>query len=178
MLITFYGIPVLCTLVQINVIIIFNFKTWNGTKSDRTFCYDNADPYVYHYKLPFPICPKIQYEKFCMFHRAGKDNAEPMTDYIPVSQSLTFSPGDMSKQVKVTILDDRSMPMMEGDETFKLALRLPDNAKLGRRLCLSYLYCFFNTKDINITLILQLQTFVVALRKVVLSVQTYLKCHT
>lgn len=68
---------------------------------------------------------------FCVI-RAGKDRAEPMTDYMPVSQTLVFGPGHMRKQVKVTILDDRSMPMMEGDEKFKLILRLPENAMLGR----------------------------------------------
>ena len=170
-----FQVHVLVTLVQINTIIIFTYKVWSGIKSESTLFYNNADPLF--------IITTFNSLKNSIFCRAGKDNAEPMTDYIPVSQSLTFSPGDMSKQVKVTILDDRSMPMMEGDETFKLALRLPDNAKLGKRLCLYYLYCFFAegffyTKDINITLILQLQTFVVALRKVVLSVQTCLKCHT
>lgn len=55
-----------------------------------------------------------------------------MTDYIPVSQTVTFSPGEMMKQVVVTILDDRSMPMVEGAETFRLALRIPENAMLGK----------------------------------------------
>lgn len=51
---------------------------------------------------------------------------------MPISKSLTFSPGEMLKEVKVTILDDRSMPMVEGRETFQLLLSLPDNALVGK----------------------------------------------
>lgn len=68
--------------------------------------------------------------------------AEPMEDYIPVSQSLTFQSGDMLKTVRVTILDDRSMPMVEGQESFSLQLRFPDQAILGRFLQLYFLHLF------------------------------------
>lgn len=69
------------------------------------------------------------YHSMC---RYGADKAQPMTDYIPISQTVIFSPGEMVKQVGVVILDDRSMPMVEGAETFRLALKIPDNAMLGK----------------------------------------------
>ena len=64
-------------------------------------------------------------------HRSNDDTAEPLTDYIPVSKSLVFAPDEMMKSVKVVILDDRSMPMVEEMETFSLQLRLPQTAVFG-----------------------------------------------
>ncbi|MGI0491461.1 Calx-beta domain-containing protein [Alkalinema pantanalense CENA528] len=48
-------------------------------------------------------------------------------DYIPVSGSLTFAPGETSKTVNVTVIGDNTV---EPDEDFSLNLSNPTNAKI------------------------------------------------
>ena len=55
--------------------------------------------------------------------------AEAGSDYEPVSGTLAFAPGEVSKTVRVVVLDDE---LDEPDETLSLGLSLPRNATLGR----------------------------------------------
>lgn len=52
-------------------------------------------------------------------------------DYIPVVRILDFSPGEMTKTVRVTILDDLGHPVLEGIEKFELHLRMPVGGSIG-----------------------------------------------
>ena len=55
--------------------------------------------------------------------------AEAGSDYEPVSGTLAFAPGEVSKTVRVVVLDDE---LDEPDETLSLGLSLPRNATLAR----------------------------------------------
>jgi arylsulfatase A-like enzyme len=57
-------------------------------------------------------------------------SAHAGSDYTPVSQTLTFSPGQTRKTVNVPILADS---LAEGSETFSVTLSDPANAILGTR---------------------------------------------
>lgn len=48
-----------------------------------------------------------------------------------INKNLDFAPGVNMQTIRVTILDDRGQPRLEGTEKFELVLRLPSNAILG-----------------------------------------------
>jgi len=52
-------------------------------------------------------------------------------DYIPVVRILDFAPGQMTKTLTVTVLDDLGKPQLEGIETFELYLHLPVGGSIG-----------------------------------------------
>ena len=60
-------------------------------------------------------------------YATGGGTATSGSDYTPASGSLTFSPGDTTKNVTVTIADD---DLDESDETFNLTLSDPVNASI------------------------------------------------
>ncbi|MBN1673980.1 MAG: lamin tail domain-containing protein [Kiritimatiellae bacterium] len=57
------------------------------------------------------------------------------TDYTLANGTLTFSPGQTSKNVAITIVDD---DQEEGDETVVVSLSGPSNAQLGTRVTHTY----------------------------------------
>lgn len=67
------------------------------------------------------LCDKIFF--FCIF-TAG-------LDYLTVDRILDFAPGEMTKTLDVTILDDLGHPVLEGLETFQLHLRMPVGGSMG-----------------------------------------------
>ena len=52
-------------------------------------------------------------------------------DYTAVNRILDFAPGEMTKTLQVTILDDLGQPRLEGVEKFELVLRMPMGGSLG-----------------------------------------------
>ena len=52
-------------------------------------------------------------------------------DYIAVNRILKFAPGVTMQTVRVEILDDLGRPRLEGEESFRIVLRMPNNAVLG-----------------------------------------------
>ncbi|XP_053399449.1 FRAS1-related extracellular matrix protein 2-like isoform X2 [Mercenaria mercenaria] len=58
-------------------------------------------------------------------------SAEAGVDYIPVVRILDFAPGEMTKTLSVTILDDLGHPVLEGTEKFELHLRMPVGGSMG-----------------------------------------------
>ena len=50
------------------------------------------------------------------------------TDYTPVSGTLTFAPGELSKTITIPLVNDT---LAEGDETFSVTLLTPPNALLS-----------------------------------------------
>jgi hypothetical protein len=52
-------------------------------------------------------------------------------DYIPVVRILDFAPGEMTKTLTVTILDDLGHQVIEGAEKFELHLREPVGGSMG-----------------------------------------------
>lgn len=55
-------------------------------------------------------------------------NPGPATDFIKVTGTLTFNPGETQKSIPVTIIDDT---IEEGDETFTVDLSNPTNATIA-----------------------------------------------
>jgi serine protease AprX len=62
-------------------------------------------------------------------YAAKSRTATAGSDFIGVSGTLTFAPGERTKTVSVPVLGDRRV---EPDETFVLELSDPENARLGR----------------------------------------------
>lgn len=62
-------------------------------------------------------------------YASADQTATQPADYLPVSDTLTFLPGETSKLVNVTIVDDASG---EGDETFAIELSGATNAVLAK----------------------------------------------
>lgn len=58
-------------------------------------------------------------------------SAESGLDYTAVNRILDFAPGEMTKTLMVTILDDLGQPRLEGLEKFDLVLRMPMGGSLG-----------------------------------------------
>lgn len=56
--------------------------------------------------------------------------ASSRCDYLPTEGTLTFAAGEVSKTIKISLIDDNRA---EGDETFNLILRDPTTATLGAR---------------------------------------------
>nr|CAB3247089.1 FRAS1-related extracellular matrix protein 2 [Phallusia mammillata] len=59
------------------------------------------------------------------------ESARVNEDYVGISRTLEFAPGITLQKVKVAILDDLGSPVLEGPETFDLALSMPMGAVLG-----------------------------------------------
>lgn len=57
--------------------------------------------------------------------------ATEIEDYIPITQSVEFLPGEMEKAVTVQIIDDTKKPVVEGIEKFTLYLDEPLKAVTG-----------------------------------------------
>ena len=57
--------------------------------------------------------------------------ATPGSDYTPVSGTLTFGPGELTKTIVVPILNDAASPVHEGAETFTINLSSPTNAVIA-----------------------------------------------
>src|SRR5205807_5978214 len=55
--------------------------------------------------------------------------ANPPTDYLSTSGTLTFNPGDLTKTINVTINGDQ---LFEPDETFTVNLSIPVNTTISR----------------------------------------------
>jgi hypothetical protein len=55
-------------------------------------------------------------------------SAIPHVDYIPISNTLTFDPGEISKTIQISIIDDE---LDELDETFEINLSNPVNAMIA-----------------------------------------------
>ncbi|WAQ99640.1 FREM2-like protein [Mya arenaria] len=55
----------------------------------------------------------------------GNNPAEVGLDYLPVTRILDFSPGEMTKTLRVAILDDSASPQLEGQKTLELYFRIP-----------------------------------------------------
>ncbi|XP_072514172.1 FRAS1-related extracellular matrix protein 2a [Salminus brasiliensis] len=58
-------------------------------------------------------------------------SAEAGVDYVGISKNLDFAPGVSLQTIRVTILDDLGLPMLEGTERFELVLRMPSSGILG-----------------------------------------------
>ncbi|XP_064636452.1 FRAS1-related extracellular matrix protein 2-like [Lineus longissimus] len=58
-------------------------------------------------------------------------SAQPGIDYIPIYTPLVYGPNEVSQKARVTIVDDLVFPSIEGDETFELVLRMPEDGGLG-----------------------------------------------
>jgi hypothetical protein len=69
-------------------------------------------------------------------YTTADDTAQAASDYVSVRGALTFSPGETSKTVPVTVLGDTAF---EGDETFLFVLSSPSNAVLGTTQALGIL---------------------------------------
>lgn len=89
-----------------------------------------------------PLLVLIALVKYILFHWLQKilyGSAIPIVclifavneDYVGISRTLEFAPGITMQKVKVAILDDLGGPVLEGPETFDLALSMPMGAVLG-----------------------------------------------
>ncbi|KAG1928449.1 FRAS1-related extracellular matrix protein 2a isoform X1 [Pimephales promelas] len=58
-------------------------------------------------------------------------SAEAGVDYVGISRNVDFAAGVSMQMVRVTILDDLGLPVLEGTERFELILRMPSNGILG-----------------------------------------------
>nr|XP_002119185.2 FRAS1-related extracellular matrix protein 2 [Ciona intestinalis] len=63
--------------------------------------------------------------------KSNPESARANEDYVGISQTLEFAPGITMQTVSVVILDDLGNPVLEGEETFDLVLRMPMGAILG-----------------------------------------------
>ncbi|XP_076876248.1 FRAS1-related extracellular matrix protein 2a isoform X2 [Brachyhypopomus gauderio] len=63
--------------------------------------------------------------------RTDPPSAEAGVDYVAISKNLDFAPGVTLRTVRVTILDDLGLPLLEGTERFELVLSMPSNGILG-----------------------------------------------
>ena len=68
-------------------------------------------------------------EEVTVRYGSADATAEAGSDYEPVSGTLAFAPGEVSKTVRVVVLDDE---LDEPDETLSLGLSHPRNATLAR----------------------------------------------
>ncbi|MBN1888384.1 MAG: hypothetical protein JW850_10350 [Thermoflexales bacterium] len=75
----------------------------------------------------YPLTVTVNYSSFSL--SSGQNFASAGQDYIPVSGTLTFAPGQLARTVSVTLVGDE---LVEMDEAFGLALTGPvSNAVLG-----------------------------------------------
>uniref|UniRef100_H2YPT4 Calx-beta domain-containing protein n=1 Tax=Ciona savignyi TaxID=51511 RepID=H2YPT4_CIOSA len=63
--------------------------------------------------------------------KSNPESARANEDYVGISKTLEFAPGITVQTVSVVILDDLGNPVLEGEETFDLVLRMPMGAILG-----------------------------------------------
>lgn len=59
---------------------------------------------------------------WCATRLSSPLSALPQQDYVPVSNQITFRPGQTSKKCQLTIIDDNINPKLEGNETFEVFL--------------------------------------------------------
>lgn len=89
---------------------------------DDDFVYENQVAQL-HVTLTGPSCSTIKVD-----YNTSNGSAVAVADYVAKSGTLTFSPGQTSKTVNVTIVDDDDY---EGNENFYVMLKHPVSVLLG-----------------------------------------------
>ncbi len=63
-------------------------------------------------------------------HTGNVTQAQSNEDYLPINSVLSFQPGELTKKVEITILDDANNPVMEGLKIFSIQIKPLTNKNL------------------------------------------------